>query len=256
MLSILRNAASGLIAQQWNMDVIGNNMANATTPGFKKGRADFEDLVYQLLQPEAPAVDINGDTPASGGAGTALNAAQMILSQGDLQQTDNPLDVAIVGEGYFDIQKPDGTHVYTRDGSFVLDDQGRLSTHSGYLVPGITVPADTETLGIAQDGTVTIMRAGALQPEQIGQIPVVTFPNPSGLQLDGENLLTPTAASGQAVTGAANTGLLVQGQLENSNVNYAEEMTKLINAQRAYQLSARSLQTVSDMIGLANQLRT
>lgn len=256
MLSILRNAASGLIAQQSNLDVIANNLANATTPGYKKGRADFEDLVYQLLQPEAPTVAMSGDAPATGGAGTALSAKQLILSQGDLLQTGSPLDVAIVGEGYFDIQKPDGTHAYTRDGSFTLDDQGRLVTHSGYLVPGITVPNDTETLGIAEDGVVTITRAGATQAEQIGQIPIVTFPNPSGLQVEGENLLIPTDASGQAASGGTNTGKLVQGHLENSNVNSAEEMTKMINAQRAYQLSARALQTVNDMMGLANQMRS
>lgn len=256
MLSVLRNAASGLVAQQWNLDVIANNMANATTPGYKRGRAEFQDLVYKILNPQAPAVAENDQVAATGGCGAALSAKRMLTAQGDLLQTGNSLDVAITGEGYFEVERPDGSRVYTRDGSFTIDDQGRLQTHSGLLVPGVTIPIDAETLGISEDGTVTVARAGSGEIEEVGRISLVTFPNPSGLLAIGENFLVPTDASGEPVASGEQAGSMVQGYLENSNVNYMEEMTKMIAAQRAYQLSARSLQAVNDMMGLANQLRT
>jgi flagellar basal-body rod protein FlgG len=257
MITSLRDVASGLMAQQSNLEVISNNIANANTTGFKKSRAEFEDLLYDQLSPQIiPGAATEPSPPLVSGEGAQVSLNHIITMQGDVQQTDNPLDVAIYGEGYFEVDRPDGTKAYTRDGSFKLDNQGRLQTADGSLVAGITIPADAEQLVISETGVVSVKRAGSDAPEDLGTIPMARFENPSGLESVGDNLFVPTAASGNTAPWDANAGKVLQHYLEGSNVSYAEEMTKMMNAQRAYQLAARSLQTVDNMIALANQLRT
>jgi flagellar basal-body rod protein FlgG len=260
MIRSLWTARTGLEAQQTQLDVISNNLANVSTNGFKRSRAVFEDLLYQTLR--QPGAQSTQQTQISSGLqiGTGVRpvATERIHTQGSLQQTGNALDVAIQGEGFFQVQMPDGTTAYTRDGAFQLDNQGQIVTASGYPVsPAIIIPDDTQTITIGKDGTVSVLQAGQNAPTQVGTMQLATFVNPGGLQSAGENLYLETASSGTPSTntpGSNGAGVLNQNYVENSNVNVAEELVQMITTQRAYELNSRAIQTSDAMLGRLTQL--
>ena len=261
MIRALYSASSGMQAQQLNLDVVANNLANVNTTGFKRTRTDFEDLLYQTFR--APgATGPQGSTIPSGiqvGNGTRPVATQRIFSQGDFQQTENPLDLVVEGDGFFQITRPDGTTAYTRSGAFKKDGTGRVVTSEGYVLqPNLVIPTDAKGLTIASDGTVSVTVAGQNQAQQIGQIQLAQFVNPAGLLSVGRNLFTPTSASGNAVTGVAGTnglGTIAQGFLELSNVKVVDEMVAMITTQRAYEANSRAIQTADEMLAMSNNLR-
>ena len=260
MIRSLWIARTGLDAQQTQLDVISNNLANVSTTGFKRSRAVFEDLLYQTLR--QPGAQSTQQTQISSGLqiGTGVRpvATERIHTQGNLQQTGNSLDVAIQGEGFFQIQLPDGTTAYTRDGSFQLDNQGQIVTASGYpLSPAIVLPNDTLSMTIGKDGTVSVQQSGQVAPTQVGTIQLATFVNPGGLQSAGENLFLETASSGTPTAntpGSNGAGVLNQNYVETSNVNVAEELVQMITTQRAYELNSRAIQTSDQMLGRLTQL--
>lgn len=261
MMRALWSSATGMTAQQLNMDVVANNLANVNTTGYKRSRVDFQDLLYQSTR-EAGTVAARGaqvPTGAQTGLGVRTAAIQKVYSQGEYQQTDNPLDVAIEGDGFFQVLTPDGNTAYTRDGTFKLDSQGRLVTSDGYaLQPEITVPAEATKIAIGSDGTVSVTVPGQAQPQELGQLQIARFLNPAGLNSIGRNLAVPTASSGEPVTGTPGLeglGTLAQGMLERSNVKVVEEMVNMIVAQRAYEVNSKSIQTADEMLGIANNLR-
>ena len=260
MIRSLWIAKTGLDAQQTQMDVISNNLANVSTSGFKRARAVFEDLLYQTLRQPGAQSSQQTQLPSGLQIGTGVKpvATERIFTQGNLQQTGNSKDVAIQGGGFFQIQMPDGTTAYTRDGSFQTDSQGQLVTSSGYLVqPGITFPADTMSVTIAPDGTVSALQPGNVAPTQVGTLQLATFINPAGLISMGENLYKETAASGTpnvATPGTNGTGLLNQGYTETSNVNVVEELVNMIQTQRAYEINSKSIQTSDQMLQRLTQL--
>lgn len=253
MIRSLWISKTGLDAQQTNLDVIANNLANVATNGFKRSRAVFEDLLYQTIRSPGAQSSQNTQLPSGLQVGTGVRpvATARIFTQGNLQQTGNSFDVAINGAGFFQIQLPDGSTAYTRDGSFHLDSQGQLVTASGFVLqPGITVPANTLSVTIGQDGVVSAVQSGNPAPVQIGQIQLANFVNPAGLAPLGQNLFVETAASGAPTTGTPGTnglGLLNQGYVETSNVNVVEELVNMIQAQRAFEINSRAIQ-VSDQI--------
>ena len=259
MNAALWAAKTGLDAQQTEMAVISNNLANVNTTGFKEDRAVFEDLLYQN-QTQAGADTSQTTQSPSGmsiGTGVQVMATEKDYSQGSLTQTGNPLDVAIQGQGFFQIQMPDGTLAYTRDGTFQSNAQGQLVTSSGYLVqPGITIPQGAKSVTIGSDGTVSVTLAGQSAPTQIGQLQLANFINPPGLQPIGQNLLVQSAASGSPQTGSPGTngfGTLGQGKLESSNVNVVEELVNMIQTQRAYEMNSKAISTVDQMLQYATQ---
>jgi flagellar basal-body rod protein FlgG len=248
-------------AQQTKLDVTANNIANVSTNGFKKGRAEFADLMYQTLRP-AGAPTGNGANAPSGteiGLGTRLVSTARDLGQGELHQTNGPLDLAIEGKGYLPITLPNGTTGYTRNGALQLSAEGRIVTSDGNSVAGdITVPPDATAVTIAADGTVSATLAGQAQPAELGKIQIATFANPAGLAAQGATLFTETAASGAAVLGTPGengAGNLRQGMLEVSNVNVVNEMIDLISGQRAYEINSRVVKAADDMLGDTVQLR-
>ena len=257
----LRAAASGMMAQQTRTEVIANNLANVNTTGFKRSRAQFEDLLYQNVQnaavigaPESqttPAVQI--------GRGTRLTAVTRTHAQGTLERTDRPMDVAIEGEGFFQVQLGQGQLAYTRDGSFQISDQGVLVTSEGYTVqPSIRIPSDATTVSISRTGVVTATRGNdASKPQEIGRLELARFVNPAGLMTQGQNLYTATAASGEAQTGFPQDdgmGTLVQGSLEGSNVEIVQEMVDMITAMRAYEINSKAIKNSEDMLEIADNL--
>jgi flagellar basal-body rod protein FlgG len=253
-------AKTGLDAQQTQLDVIANNLANVSTNGFKRSRAVFEDLLYQTLRQPGAQSSQQTQLPSGLQIGTGVHpvATVKIFNQGNLQQTGNPLDVAIQGNGFFQVLQPDGTNAYTRDGSFQVDSQGALVTSSGYyLQPQITIPAGALSITIGQDGTVSVLQAGASKPTQVGTLQLVNFVNPTGLQSAGENLYLETASSG---TPSANTpgtnglGRLSPGNVETSNVNVVEEMVNMIQTQRAYEINSKAIATSDQMLQKLSQL--
>lgn len=254
-------AATGMLAQQTNVDVISNNIANMNTTGFKRQRAEFQDLLYQ--QVERPGSAAGGDAMVPAGiqigAGVRTGGVYRILEQGALTQTSNPLDIAIQGRGYFQVTLPSGDTAYTRDGSFQVSDQGELVTQDGYTVqPGITIPQDAIGVTISPTGQVQVATAGDPQPQTVGQLELATFMNESGLEATGGNLFLETAASGQpnvAAPGEPGMGTLQQGFLEASNVNPVAEITALITAQRAYEMNSRVVKTADEMLATTSQLR-
>lgn len=260
MIRSLWTARTGLEAQQTQLDVISNNLANVSTNGFKRSRAVFEDLLYQTLR--QPGAQSTQQTQVSSGLqiGTGVRpvATERIHTQGSLSQTGNALDVAIQGEGFFQIQLPDGTTAYTRDGAFQMDSQGQMVTASGYPVtPAIVIPDDTLSITIGKDGTVSVLQSGATAPTQVGSIQIATFVNPGGLQSAGENLYLETASSGTPTPntpGTNGSGVLNQNYVEASNVNVAEELVQMITTQRAYELNSRAIQTSDAMLGRLTQL--
>lgn len=260
MIRSLWTAKTGLESQQFNVDVISNNLANVSTNGFKRQRAVFEDLLYQVIrQPGAQTSQLN-QVPSGLqlGAGVRPVATARIFSSGNLQQTGNSLDIGINGQGFFQILRPDGTLAYTRDGSFQLDNQGNVVTSSGYpLQPGITIPPNTVTITIGNDGTVTALVAGNPAPAQVGTLQLANFVNPGGLQAIGENQFLETASSGAPLVnqpGTNGVGALNQGFVETSNVSVTEELVNLITAQRAFEINSRSIQSSDQMLQRLTQL--
>lgn len=260
MIRSLWIAKTGLDAQQTNLDVISHNLANVSTNGFKRQRAVFEDLLYQnLRQPGAQSTQ-QTQIPSglTLGVGVRPVATEHIHTQGSLQRTDNPLDVAINGQGFFQIQMPDGTLAYTRDGAFQRDSTGQIVTASGYpLSPAITIPADAISITISRDGIVSATQSGQANPTQVGNVQLATFINTGGLQSVGENLYLETASSGTPTPntpGSNGAGLLNQGLVETSNVNVAEELVSMIQTQRAYEMNSKAVQTSDAVLGRLTQL--
>jgi flagellar basal-body rod protein FlgG len=254
-------AKTGLDAQQTRMAVTSNNLANVNTTGFKKGRAVFEDLLYQNVKQVGASTsqDTQAPTGLSLGTGVRVVATEKSYTQGNLSTTGNALDMAISGRGFFQILMPDGTMGYTRDGSFQVNAQGELVTSSGYQVqPGITIPDGTQSVTVGKDGTVTVQLAGQSAPTQIGSLQLVDFINPAGLQPRGENLLLESASSGPPQTGTPGLnglGMVEQGSLESSNVNVVEELVNMIETQRAYEMNSKAISTTDQMLAyITNQL--
>ncbi len=260
MIPALYIAASGMNAQQIKIDNVANNLANVSTTGFKKSRSTFEDLMYHQVR--APGASSSSETTVPTGVqighGVKTAAVDKIFSQGDLQQTGNMLDLSIEGDGFFQVLRPTGEVAYTRAGSFRLDRDGRVVNVDGMsLQPEITIPPDTVSMTIGEDGTVTVLQAGQTNATQVGQIELVNFINPSGLLAVGQNLFLPTDASGDPVTGTAGEnglGRVLQGFLENSNVDVAEELINMIMAQRAYEVNSRAIQAADDMLQTVSQM--
>jgi flagellar basal-body rod protein FlgG len=257
----LRAAASGMMAQQLRTEVIANNLANVNTTGFKRSRAQFEDLLYQTVQGSAViGSPENGTQPAIQiGRGTRLASVQRMHAQGSLEQTNRPLDMAIEGEGFFQIQTGGGDTAYTRDGSFQISDQGVLVTSEGYtLQPTIRVPTDATGVTISRTGIVTVTRgANMAEPQEIGRLELARFANPSGLQALGENLYQATPASGEPAVGFPQDegmGRVVQGSLEGSNVEIVQEMVDMITAMRAYEINSKAIKNSESMLEIANNL--
>lgn len=245
---------TGLEAQDQEMAVIANNLANVNTTAFKQGRANFEDLIYQTIRQAGALSTQNSQIPTgiNMGTGVHLVSTQKLFTQGALQNTQGPLDVAIEGRGFFSVLTPEGSVAYTRDGSFQTNSTGQLVNSNGYpLQPSITIPAQTTQITIGTDGTVSAVVSPATTPTVLGVIQLTDFINPSGLQPIGQNLYTETAASGAPVTdapGKSGLGILQQGSLEASNVNVVEELVSMIQAQRAYEINAKGLDTVDQML--------
>ncbi len=260
MIRSLWIAKTGLDAQQTQMDVISNNLANVSTSGFKRARAVFEDLLYQTIRQPGAQSSEQTQLPSGLQIGTGVKpvATERIFTQGNLQQTGNAKDVAIQGQGFFQVLMPDGTTSYTRDGSFQTDANGQLVTSSGYPVqPAITVPADAQTLTIARDGTVSVTQPGSSTPTTIGTLQLAMFINPAGLQSLGENLYAETASSGTpsaSAPGSNGAGLLNQGYTETSNVNVVEELVNMIQTQRAYEINSKAISTSDQMLQRLTQL--
>ncbi|WQV87748.1 flagellar basal-body rod protein FlgG [Helicobacter pylori] len=261
MLRSLYSATSGMLAQQTHIDTTSNNIANVNTTGFKKSRADFNDLFYQAMQ-YAGTNTSNTTLSPDGmevGLGVRPSAITKMFSQGSPKETENNLDIAITGKGFFRVQLPDGTTAYTRSGNFKLDEQGNLVTSEGYLlIPQITLPEDTTQVNIGVDGTVSVTQGLQTTSNVIGQITLANFVNPAGLHSMGDNLFSITNASGDAIVGNPDSqglGKLRQGFLELSNVRLVEEMTDLITAQRAYEANSKSIQTADAMLQTVNSLK-
>jgi len=261
MLRSLWTAASGMQAQQLNIDVLSNNLANVNTTGFKRSRADFQDLLYETLRLAGASSSSTTEVPTGIqlGHGTRPAAVQKIFMQGEYKQTKNELDIAIEGDGFFQITMPDGETAYSRAGAFKVDSEGRIVTSDGYLMePEISVPDDSMQISIGTDGTVSVRQAGENQAAEVGTIQLARFINPAGLNSIGRNLFLPTSASGDVITGTAGEdgfGTLAQGFLEMSNVSVVEEMVNLITAQRAYEINSKSIQAADEMLQIANNLK-
>ena len=260
MIRSLWISKTGLDAQQTQMDVTANNLANVSTHGFKRARAVFEDLLYQTIRQPGAQSSQQTQLPSGLQLGTGVKpvATERIHTQGNLQQTSNPMDVAIQGNGFFQVQMPDGSAAYTRSGAFQVNAQGQVVTQSGFPIqPPITVPANTLNVTIARDGIVSAAIAGQTAPTQIGQIQLTGFVNPAGLQSMGENLYIETASSGTPGTNAPGTngmGLLNQGYVETSNVNVVEELVGMIQTQRAYEINSKAIQSADQMLQKLAQL--
>ena len=260
MIRSLWIARTGLDAQQTSMDVIANNLANVSTNGFKRARAVFEDLLYQTMRQPGAQSSQQNQLPVGLqlGSGARPVSTARIFTQGNLQKTDNALDVAVNGNGFFQIQLPDGSTAYTRDGSFHKDSQGQIVTSDGYfLQPNIVIPADALEISIGQDGTVTVTQPGNPVPTEIGAIQLATFVNPAGLSSIGQNLFLETAASGAPTPnqpGTNGAGIVTHQYVETSNVNVAEELVTMIQTQRAYELNSKVITTSDQMLGRLTQL--
>lgn len=260
MMRSLWTSKTGMEAQQNQLDAISHNLANVSTNGYKKSKVVFEDLMYQNMR-QAGANSSEQTTLPTGyqvGLGARAVASSRSFSQGNLQQSSNSLDMAVKGNGFFEIQMPDGTSAYTRDGSFQLSSQGQLVTNNGYLVqPGITVPANATAVTVGKDGTVTASVPGQATPQTIGQLQLTTFINAAGLDPKGENLYVETEASGQPNNGTPGdngVGTIEQGFVETSNVNVVEELIGMIQTQRAYEMNSKAIQTSDQMLQRLAQL--
>jgi len=257
----LRTSATGMMAQQIRTEVIANNLANVNTTGFKGSRAHFQDLLYQTVQGAAVVgtPDSNTTPAIQVGRGTKLAAVQRLHSQGPVEQTSRPLDLAIEGEGFFQIQLPNGQVAYTRDGSFGISDTGTLVTSEGYsVVPGIKIPTDASDISISSNGMVSVQQGNdTTQKQEIGRIEIASFMNPAGLQAMGQNLYSETPASGQATVGFPSDegmGQLLQRYLEGSNVEIVQEMVDMITSMRAYEINSKAIKNAEEMMSTANNL--
>jgi flagellar basal-body rod protein FlgG len=260
MEKALRIAASGMAAQKMFIDVIANNLANVNTTGYKKTKMEFQDLLYEKVT--VAHMSENGQTKPVTieiGNGTRPVATYRSFSQGEIVSTGNPLDLAITGDGFFQIRMPDGSFAYTRDGSFKISADGTIVTADGYILePELTIPEDAEQLYVSEDGRVDVKLVGETEPITIGQIELVKFINPAGLEAVGHNLYRETSASGvpyEARPGEEGLGSIRQGYLENSNVDVVQEMVDMISAQRAYEINSKSIKTADDMYQVVNQLK-
>ena len=263
MMRALDIGATGMNAQQINVDTISNNIANMTTTGFKRQRAEFKDLMYQnIVRPGSPTSETGSLAPAgvSLGSGVENAAIYRINEQGTLTQTNNPLDLAIQGKGYIQVQLPSGETAYTRDGSLQLNAQGQVVTEQGYTVlPSITVPSTATAISVNQSGQISATIPGQTTQQNLGQLQLASFINDAGLNALGGNMYSETEASGNATVGNPNTdgfGTISQGSIEGSNVNVVSEMTSLISAQRAYEMNSKVIQSADGMLQTANQLKS
>ena len=260
MIRSLWIAKTGLDAQQTNMDVIANNLANVSTNGFKRQRAVFEDLMYQTMRQPGAQSSEQTTLPSGLQIGTGVRpvATERLHNQGNLSQTESSKDVAINGQGFFSVQMPDGTIAYTRDGSFQTDQNGQLVTNGGFPVqPAITIPANALSMTVSRDGVVSVTQQGQTNPVQVGQLTLSTFINNAGLESMGENLYQETQASGaptESNPGNNGAGLLYQGYVETSNVNVAEELVSMIQTQRAYEINSKAISTSDQMLQKLNQI--
>jgi len=260
MIRSLWISKTGLDAQQTQLDVIANNLANVSTNGFKRSRGVFEDLLYQTLRPAGAQSSQQTQVPTGLQIGTGARpvTTARIHTQGNLQQTGNALDLAINGPGFFQILQPDGTTAYTRDGAFHVDSNGQVVNSNGFaLQPAITIPQNALQITIGQDGTVSVLVPGQATPSQVGTIQLANFINPAGLHSLGQNLYLETAASGTPSTNTPGTngiGALSQGYVETSNVNVVEELVNMIATQRAYELNSKAIQTSDQMLARLTQL--
>jgi flagellar basal-body rod protein FlgG len=260
MINSLWISKTGMEAQQMQLDVISNNLANVSTNGFKKSHAVFEDLMYQNLRQVGSATNEQANLPTGlqVGLGVRTVATSRNFSQGNLQQSNNNMDVAVQGNGFFQITMPDGTTGYTRDGAFQLDNSGRMVTSGGLLLSGgITVPANATSLTISQDGAVAATIPGNVSPQSIGTITTASFINPAGLEPKGQNIYAESAASGQPTVGTPSQnglGPLMQGFVETSNVNVVQELVTMIQTQRAYEMNSKAIQTSDQMLQKLGQL--
>lgn len=262
MIRALWTAGTGMIAQQTNIDTISNNLANVNTVGYKKVRAEFEDLLYQTLRPAGnSALGTSGQLPTGlqVGLGARLAATNRLFGQGSAQQTGNALDMMIEGDGFFQVSLVDGRTAYSRGGNFKVDGEGRLLDNEGnYVSPEITVPDGSTDLCVSQDGTVTVILPEENTPQEIGKLELVRFINPAGLLPIGRNLFVQSSASGEPVMAAPGTeglGTIIQGALEMSNVQVVEEMVNMIVAQRAYDVNSKAVQASDEMLQTANNLK-
>ena len=261
MIKSLYTAATGMQAQALNIDVIANNLANASTTGFKGSRADFQDLIYETARQAGDSSSDDNIVPTGIqiGHGTRASAVSKLFSQGEFQNTKNELDLAIEGNGFFQIMQPDGEVAYSRAGAFKIDGEGRIVTSDGFLMePELSIPADTMAISIGIDGTVSVKQAGSSSATEIGSITLARFVNPAGLSSSGRNLYAPTEASGDAITGTAGQdgyGTIAQGYLEMSNVSVVDEMVNMITAQRAYEINSKTIRTADEMLQMANGLK-
>jgi flagellar basal-body rod protein FlgG len=254
MFSSLWIAKTGLDAQQTRMAVTSNNLANVNTTGFKRSRAAFEDLIYQNERQPGAQSSQSTQVPAGTMVGTGVRVVgtEKLFTQGELVQTNNPLDMAVQGRGFFQVTMPDGTVAYTRDGSFHLNSDGQIVTNSGYpLEPALTVPANAQTITVGTDGTVSVTLPGQAAPSQIGTVQTADFINPAGLEARGENLYVESASSGAPQTGTPGLnglGTMTQGSLESSNVNVVEELVNMIETQRAYEMNSKAITATDQML--------
>jgi flagellar basal-body rod protein FlgG len=260
MMRSLWISKTGMEAQQTQLDTISNNLANASTNGYKRSHAVFEDLMYQNLR-QAGANSTDQTTLPTGlqlGLGTRAVATSRSFNQGNLQQSSNPLDLAVSGQGFFEVQMPDGTTGYTRDGSFQVSPTGTLVTNNGLTVqPGITIPANATSVSVAEDGTVSVVLPSTTTPATVGKLSIANFINPPGLEPRGQNIYAETAGSGTPTTGTAGLnglGTIKQGFVETSNVNVVEELVGMIQTQRAYELNSKAIKTSDDMLARLAQL--
>ena len=260
MMRSLWIAKTGLDAQQTQLDVVSNNLANVSTNGFKRSRAVFEDLLYQTLRPAGAQSSQQTQVPEGLQVGTGVRpiATARLHTQGNLQQTGNQFDLAVNGAGFLQIQMPDGTTSYTRDGSMHIDAQGQLVTSNGFaLSPAITIPANAQSVTVAPDGTISVTQQGSAAAVQVGSIQLANFINPAGLQALGQNQYAETAASGTATTGTPGSnglGSINQGYVETSNVNVVEEMVNMIQTQRAYEINSKAIQASDQMLQKLSQI--
>lgn len=261
MFKALDIAATGMHAQQNKMNVVSNNLANVNTTGFKRNRANFQDLLYQTEKAPGLSNTAGNPNPTSTQYGLGVHVADTTkeFAQGSLKNTQNPLDIAIEGNGFFQITKPDGTIAYSRDGAFKLDNQGRIVNSHGYLLePQITIPPDSVAMMIGEDGTVSVQQDGQVEATEVGNIQLANFINPGGLNALGKNLFDESAASGPAIVsvpGENGTGNLIQGFIEQSNVEMVTEMVEMIVGQRAYELNSKAITTSDSMLQTATQLK-
>jgi flagellar basal-body rod protein FlgG len=261
MLRSLNTSASGMMAQQMNLDVIANNLANVNTTGFKHQRAEFQDLIYQTVQAGGTTIGQSFTSPMAiqFGLGTTNSMTANEFGQGAALSTNNPLDMMVIGEGFFRVLQPDGSVAYTRDGSFKIDSAGQLVTSNGYPVqPPVTIPQGATSVSVGPDGTIEAVLPGNSVPTRIEQVTLAMFPNATGLTRSGQNLWIESAASGApqvVIPGQDGAGDIRSGYLEASNVAVVEEMVRMITAQRAYEINSKAIQTSDDMLSILNNLK-